>query len=655
MKGPQRPLPLTLTALIVVISVAWAELLAFNPIPQLRGDFGWRWPYEVPQSMLSVMPLVSGLVVYCFVGAWLLQRRSPAWLLIWAVLGTVGLTLAAQSIVESPLFKLYEVTVSPGTTSWHYAAATITDINQTLREWPAFMQLAAKYSNHLGIVPPGAVLFYYELSQLLQTVPGLVRFMADPLRLAMCQNFELAQYSDGQLASAWFGMLMPLWGGLTVLPMYALGKRLFNGRTARWSVMWWPLIPSLLLFAGTLNTLFPLLAACDILLLVEGMRRGRWWLVLCAGLLASAMTFVSFAFFPLLFLAGVLVLFSYLTRNPLFSSAPLALAPKRAVWLWPFIIGLLYGAGLATVWVVYDIFTGVSFVDVLRTATAPHLALDRPYGPWLFLHLYDYFIFTGWPIVLLSGIAVVGAVARWKRNRTLSMGGLLAIASAATLLVLDVSGTMRGESGRILLFLTPFFLLCAADVISVSPRSGAVATLGQALIVVTMAAFLRVIGAGFNTPSPISPPLLAQESPRESFPSGAVFDGVLHLNTFSGYVTDVRDSKGGVTPTLKLWLEWQSSGQVNVPYWMSLLPVAPDGQLGQPLLRQPFDTAYPTTCWLPRSGLIREQVDVPLPATGNDGAYWVSLALLKRNGDHAPVLLPNGAHDVQTGLGAFYR
>lgn len=655
MKGKQRSLPSSLAIVVIVVTLVWAALLALNPIPQLRGDFGWRWPYEVPESVLSVAPLVIGVAAYCIVGAWLLHRCSPAWLIAWAVLGTVGLTLAAQSIIESPLFKLYEVTVSPGTTSWHYAAATITDISQTLREWPAFMQLATKYSTHLGIVPPGAVLFYYELNQLLQTVPGLARLMADPLRLAMCQNFELAQYSDARLASAWFGMLMPLWGGLTVLPIYGLGRRFFSERTARWSVLWWPLVPSLLMFAGTLNTLFPLMAACDILLLVEGMRRGRWRLVLCAGLLASVMTFVSFAFFPLFFLAGVLVLFSYLTRNPLYTSSPLALAPKRAVWLWPFITGVFFGVGLASVWVIYDVLTGVSFIDVLRIASAAHLAMDRPYGPWLFLHLYDYFIFAGLPLVILAAVAGAGAAVGWRRSKTLSMGGLLAIASAATLLVLDVSGTMRGESGRILLFLTPFFLLCAADVVVRTPRSGGVVTIGQALIVVTMAAFLRVIGAGFNTPSPITPPVLVQESPRESFPSGAVFGGVLQLRTFSGYVTDVRDSNGMVASTLKLWLEWQSSGQVNVPYWMSVLPVAPDGQLGEVLLRQPFDTAYPTTCWLPRSGQIREQFNVPLPATSKDGPYWVSLALLDRNGNRAPVVLPDGTRDVQTGLGAFNR
>jgi len=661
-----RPRPALAVAVILIVALAWAGLLALNLVPELRGDFGWRWPYELPHSLPRVLLLAASVALYAVAGVWLLGRRRAIWLLGWAVLGAVGLTLAGLFVTESPLFKLYAVTVSPGVTSWHYAAATITDIGKTLREWPAFMKVAVKYSTHLGIVPPGAVLFYYELNQALQGAQGLAHVLAAPLRLAMCQNFELAQYSDAQLASAWAGMLMPLWGGLTVLPMYRLGARLVSERAARWSVLWWPRSPNLLMFTGSLNTFFPLLAACDILLLVEGLLRGRRSLVFAAGLLASVMTFISFAFFPLLFLAGMLVLLGFIARASLYTASTRAFAPARAPWLWPLVVGALFGAGLLVVWVLYDVLAGVSFFDVLRTASAAHLAMDRPYLPWLYMHLYDYFIFTGWPLVILAVIAVVAGVAmliRRNPREPLSTSALLAVSAAATLVVLDLSGTMRGESGRILLFLTPFFLLGAAGVVTEGglsgfSRAGWLLTAGQAVMAVVMISFLRVMGAEFNAPAPVTPPPLAQPSPRESFPNGATFANALRLNTFSGYVSDApegRDANGAVAPVLNVWLEWQSSGQVDVPYWMSLLPVAPDGKLGEALLRQPFDTQYPITCWLPRSGVIREQFTIPLPPTTKEGPYWVSLSLLDRTGKPAPVVMPDGSRDTQTGLGAFNR
>src|SRR5258708_5833076 len=50
----------------------------------------------------------------------------------------------------------------------------------------------------------------------------------------------------------WFGVLMPVWVALTILPLYRLG--------GKWAALWWPLIPSLALFAPVWNTFYPLLA-----------------------------------------------------------------------------------------------------------------------------------------------------------------------------------------------------------------------------------------------------------------------------------------------------------------------------------------------------------------------------------------------------------
>ena len=82
--------------------------------------------------------------------------------------------------------------------------------------------------------------------------------------------------------------------------------------------------------------------------------------------------------------------------------------------------------------------------------------------------------------------------------------------------------------------------------------------------------------------------------------------------------------------------------------------LAPDGAQGQATLRQPFNDKYPTTCWLPRSGVIREQFILPITAPSKEGTYWVSLALMDSNGKHAPVIMPDGSRDTQTGLGPFF-
>jgi hypothetical protein len=170
-----------------------------------------------------------------------------------------------------------------------------------------------------------------------------------------------------------------------------------------------------------------------------------------------------------------------------------------------------------------------------------------------------------------------------------------------------------------------------------------------------MIAFLRVIDAEYNVEAPIVPPALTQASPTDVLANGAVFSSVLRLDSFSGHIENRMDTQGTITPTLVLWLAWQSSGQLNVPYWMSLLPVAPDGHVSPALLRQPFNTQYPITCWMPRSGQIREHFEVPLFNPTKDGAWWVSLSLMDRKGNKTAVVMPDGTHDTQVGIGPFVR
>jgi hypothetical protein len=654
--------PITIAIVIVIGSVLWAIALAFDFVPELRGGFGWVWLYQAPTSITRILPVALGMPLYILVASRLMNRRPACWLLIWSVIGTCGLTLAGIFIQDSPFLKLYALTVAPIETGWHIAAIGISDMGKTLREWPAFMQYAVRYSDHVKLAPPGAVLFYYELIQLFQGVPGIARALADPLRQAMCQNYTLAMYTDAQLASAWPGMLMPLWGGLTALPMYWLGKRMFPERVARWTVLWWPLIPSLLLFIGAVNTFFPLLTTWVILLLVDGLGRGKWWLVVCAGLFASVMTFINLSLAPLIFLAGMLILLSFLARTRLYTASARAFAPKRALWLWPLVVGAFFGAGLLSVWVAYYFGFGVTVFDIMRTAAEPHLALDRPYLPWLYLHLYDYFMFAGWPIIALAAISVAAAVRAWLHHHPLDAGKTLLLSAAAALIVLDISGIMRGETGRLLLFFTPFFLYGAGSVLETGAfasdkRAAWIVTGGQVAVVLAMLSVLNVmwLEPKWNSPSPVSPPQVAQPSPRDEIINGAVFDDVLHLIGFSGYVDQYTDANGTIESTLNLWLEWQSSGQLHYPYWMSLLPVAPDGTTGKTVLRHPFGDLYPTSCWLPRSGVIREQITLPLPATSKEGAYWVSLALLDNNGNRVTVIMPDGSRDTQTGIGGFTR
>ena len=111
-------------------------------------------------------------------------------------------------------------------------------------------------------------------------------------------------------------------------------------------------------------------------------------------------------------------------------------------------MGLAFGIGLSSVWLAFYAAGGSGFWSIWQTAEQAHVALDRPYGPWLALHLNDFFMFSGWTFALLA------IVAAWRALRKASapprgrqQADVMILAFALTLILLDLSGTLRGEVG----------------------------------------------------------------------------------------------------------------------------------------------------------------------------------------------------------------
>lgn len=629
--------------LLSVLCLAWAVALASDATPWLRGGYGWRWPYEPVLDLRRIVPLLMAVVLYVPVALWLRQRHTIS-LLMWAVAGGIGLTLAAVHVRSQVLHWLFTITVAGLPSGWHMAAARITDLAGTLREWPRFMAASGAFSSHMTTSPPGMVLLYHVAGRLLAGFPALADALGGSLRLMQCQNMALMAQSNAQLASAWLGMLMPAWASLTVLPLYSLGRRVFGPAAARWSAVWWPLVPSLLMFAPLPNTFYSLPSLGVILLLTEGLRRDRRSLVFLAGLLMSALTFMVFTFTPLLLLAGFFTLAVFWSKR---SAAHLP-------WHWPLQIGLWFAAGLSSCWLAFYATTGAQVWEIWRAALVTHFALGRPYWPWLVLNINDFFMFTGWPLALLALIAVGRTAGRILSGRHLSEGDLMTAAATLAFVTLDISGTLRGETGRLLLFISPWLLLAAATVAEQERVMGAVLTVVQAILLVVMVVCLHVLASELPTSPPVVPYSAPPEAGAQVLPSGTVFGDAARLRAFSGRIETRRDAEGHEQAVLVVWLDWQPLRPMSSTYYLSFLPVAPDGEVApKAALFQPFANQYPTTCWKPCDGELRDRYEIPL-FKEQPGDWWVSFSLYDARALRGlDVVAPDGSRDVQVGLGPF--
>lgn len=495
------------TVFIVGLCLLWMALLAWDVVPLLRGGYGWQWRYAPILDLGRIAPLILGIALYAIIALWLLRCQRVVGLLIWAALACIGLSLAAAYLRQDVLYRLYAVTVSGKAGGWHMAAMHIENWRTTLSNWPKVMAISVSFSTHMSISPPGMVMIYYLIRVWMEHFPPLVGVLAAPLSAFQCQS--VLSYTDAQCASAWAGMLMPLWSSLTIFPLYQLGRCVWGGKVARWGVVWWPLTPSLLMFAPLPNIIYPLCSLLVIGLLWNGLSRNQMRWVLAAGVLMSVLSWITFTFLPLLLLAGLLTLGMYGLKTRVYA--------EKLAWHWPVQVGAWFGVGLTTAWIAFYAVSGLTVWDIWAEASKAHLALHRPYWPWLFLHLNDLFMFTGWPLVLAAGIGLWTTLSRTGRFfanefrlpqvteqtmpqiRRPDQSDVMNIAVCLTLIILNLSGTMRGEAGRILVFFSPWLMWMAAQSLSGMRRQGQVLTVLQGLTAITMVVCLHVLDAGSLT------------------------------------------------------------------------------------------------------------------------------------------------------------
>lgn len=607
--------------LAVVAGIVLAVIIGFDWVPFLRGGdlFRWLWAHQ-PVPSGAIVGMALALMLFAGVGWWLARSQRTRWCIAWAMLGAAVLPIIVVGLrYEQPMVELLHRTLSPVTTGPHFAAARIDWSGTAWHHWTQVMHDMRETSIHVALSPPGLPLLHAGLNTLLNLAPGLSEALERALLPHQCHNFTVLSYDAPEVASALFGVLMPLWAALAVLPLYAVGRRLLRADVARWLVLFWPLVPAYLLFAPTWNTLYPMLALLCFWLLLRGLdaANGALWQV-DAGLLCGLLTFMNFSLVPLAGLFGFYTLF-YGLRQPDWRRGF-----QRAVY-----VGIWFGLGALLPWLIFMLLTGETPLAMLSTAFDAHLDLDRPYLPWLWMH--------GWEWVLLSSVPfAVLWLAQARRD-------LLAGALLATLLVLLFSHTARGETGRVWLFFTPFLLLAGASALQqISDQQRLAAwgglLLAQAALTLALVTTWDVISAP-DIQAPPDPPIAQGQQPQN-----ALFGDVFRLVGWSG----VREGD-----ELVLHLNWQAQRQMTTPYYFAVVPVAPTGQPTEAFVWQPDATRYPTTCW-PAGVTIGDTVRIPLPEAAPAGDWWLSLrafADVQHPLATLPVHLPDGSTETQLGLG----
>jgi hypothetical protein len=328
----------------------------------------------------------------------------------------------------------------------------------------------------------------------------------------------------------------------------------------------------------------------------------------------------------------------------------------RPAWHWPLRIGLFFGLGLASAWLIFYAASRGSLWSMWQVAeeTQMQVAKVRPYWPFLAWNFNDFSMFTGWPLALL---AVVGAWIAFGnlRQKNPKQGDVMIAASTLTLVLVGLSGTPRGESGRLLMFMVPLQLFAAAYAIRGQRFAGGLLTAVQVLALLVVVICLQVLAPEFKArAAPMAPAVPLPALPPVPSVSGAVFGDSIRLSSYAGRIDTRVDAQGNHQSVLYLWLTWEDLKPMDVRYAYALQPIMPDGTPSPARTSiSPIQDEYPMTCWKPGERDLTDRVKLVLEAPVT-GRWWVDLGIYDpTTGEAAKVVTQDGDVLQQLRLGPF--
>lgn len=568
-------LAFTLLLVALIFTDAWPGLR--GPAPDTAE---WHWIYRLrPFSRWWLSLIVAaGLVGLT---AWWLQTRR---LLLGLAALVVGNLLLQGALVyaEKPavLTELIERTLADETNGYFRLAAETEDLNSLLRNYPSLMPIFP--SEHTRTHPPGLILANWLVIQGFMRWPGLSQTIAEQIWPLRCTDLWLLNEPPAVPAAlAVVTLLTVLAGALTVVPTYGLARRLLPEQAARLATAFVATLPSLIIFTPTPVQVDVLLVTTALWCLHEGTRRktNGWFFAFLSGLLISVTTFSSLGNGALALLFTGFVAWQWWPNR---QERPFLHLFTQLAWL---------GLGSATVWLVYWAGWGVPPWAVVQEGLAQHyelVTLHRRYEWWLVYNLLDVLIFAGPAIVL-------GFLLLFRRPQSLLRQPLaaLVVPLALLLLLLNFSGSARGEVGRLWLFLMPFLAIGSAAFLGKLPgvaRASAplLAVVAQLLVVVAVGLAWRPIEAIIVV---AEPPLLPANPTPDNAANSTFWAAAEPLLTLRGYdLTQTAES-------LDVTLYWQAEQTAVRPYTVFTHLLNAQGELVAQQDNWPVNGRWPPTCW----------------------------------------------------------
>ena len=424
------PLALNARQVTIILIVGFlfglGVIYEWEPLNGLASITKWEWPWQDLGILQMGLPMLAPFAAIACI-LWLTDRPRPnipvaVWLLS-IVIASLGLQLISVAADPRGLDRITKIVASPDATAYFTDASHI----QNLADWMRRFE-HANLTGHSFTHPAGPILFYYAFIGMFGPESG----------------------------AFWGGCAVGLLASLGSVVMYFFaGLWTSDQRTRLVAAAFYTLIPALTVFFPELDQVYPILSMLIILSFVRSLESESPWHLYALGLGAAAFvaTFMAYN----LVMLGVFLVYYAIYRlwivAPGESSQLVNVVRTSALGI--AVTAFLY----AVLWLAtgYNIFAAFGHALSMQKLIAQKLA--RPYPVLVFTDLYDF--------VLASGIIAVPILCFYLRTfRVTSLKDqkpiALTLIGLATILTVDISGLLRGETARVWLFLQPLIVIPVA-------------------------------------------------------------------------------------------------------------------------------------------------------------------------------------------------
>ncbi len=470
---------------VAAIAATAAIAAALLQLPRFNGPAEWCWPYRplgfAPLPMLLAVLCAAALVAVLLYGP--AGRRGAVYL---ALVG-YGFTLSLVAAQPNGFGRVVSVLSSRHSFSYLYDTALAPPTAALLADFPL---ASAGLSMHSRTHPPGVLLAIRALDQVARTL-GPAGFLRAPLpqKAAAAMALEISRARErgkpvpaeppSPLTGVLLAFLLPLAAAATALPLFSLAIAWgLPDRAARFAAALWLTVPAGVLFTPSVDQALGGLVVVGAAWAARGPK----------GLQGPQRQPARMALIEVL-LTGVVMALGCLISYGLLVAVPfvawVAFSAGESIWPAPRRLAraALVGFGFAFPWLALALFAGYDPWTSFRTAIAAHREMavaTRSYSTWLLANPYDFALFCGPAVAVLAVVGLVSRTTPLALRRGLAGGAVL-------FAVLWLSGSVRGEVGRIWLFAMPFAALAAAAAVDRKGTSGRPAPTHFALLVAAQA------------------------------------------------------------------------------------------------------------------------------------------------------------------------